>query len=187
MSSGAVVVEGPHPPRLIVSVTEIRRRPGSRIDVHRTLEATGLALPDVGVRVPDGSDVVLDGELESIHEGVVLTAQVSVPWVGECRRCLRDVEGLAEIDIREIWETKPTEGETWPLEQDHIDIGPLLHDTALLALPLAPLCGDDCAGPAPDALPVVVEGGPVPGDDGTDADPEPPRDPRWAALDDLEL
>jgi uncharacterized protein len=170
------------PPSVLVSVTEIRRRPGSRLPVHRSIEAVGLTLTDVGV--PDGAEVSLDGELESIHDGVVLTAAATVPWVGACRRCLKEVEGVATIDLREVYEIHPVDGETWPLDHDHVDVGPLLHDTALLALPLAPLCGDDCAGPAPDSYPAVPDdeasSPPGEGDD-------PPRDPRWAALDDLDL
>lgn len=168
----------PHPPRELISVTEIRRHLGSRAPVRAGIEVEGLALSDV--RVVDGSEVVLTGEVESISDGVVLTGVVAVPWVGECRRCLGPVAGTASVDVREIYETHPVDGETWPLEHDHLDVGPLLHDTALLALPLAPLCREDCAGPAPEVYPAsVADDGP--GDDG------PPRDPRWAALDDLDL
>lgn len=173
------VADPPSPPRLIVSVTEIRRRPGSRIPVDRTIEAHALALTDVAV--PEGAEVELHGELESIHEGVVLTGEASVPWEGECRRCLRDVSGVATMDLREVFERRPTEGETWPLEQDHIDLGPILHDTALLALPLAPLCEESCEGPSPTDYPTSVE------DDSSVGESEPAKDPRWNALDDLEL
>jgi uncharacterized protein len=147
--------------------------------VRAGIEVAGLALTDV--RVVDGSEVVLTGEVESISDGVVLTGVVTVPWVGECRRCLGPVAGTASVDVREIYETRPVDGETWPLEHDHIDVGPLLHDTALLALPLAPLCAEDCAGPAPDVYPAAVA------DDPPDEHAGPPRDPRWAALDDLDL
>ena len=34
-----------------------------------------------------------------------------------------------------------------------IDLEPMVRDAVLLALPLAPLCADDCPGPAPDAVP----------------------------------
>jgi uncharacterized protein len=171
---------GQGPPREIISVTEVRRRLGSRIDVKRSIQAEGLGLSDV--HVPDHSEILLTGEVESISEGVVLTGSVAVPWEGECRRCLNPVTGTSSIEVREVFETNPVDGETWPLEQDHIDIGPLLHDTALLALPLAPLCADDCAGPAPDLYPATVatENADVPDD-------EPPRDPRWAALEGLKL
>ncbi len=169
------------PPREIISVTEIRRHLGSRLPVDRTIEAVGLGLSDV--KVPDGAEITLTGEVESISEGVVLTGSIAVPWEGECRRCLNPVTGTATVDVREVWETHPVDGETWPLEQDHIDVGPLLHDTALLALPLAPLCDADCIGPAPELYPAAVEGQ---GHDGDAAD-EPPRDPRWAALEGFEV
>lgn len=171
---------GPHPPRLIVPVTEVRRHLGSRLAIRRELVADHLALSDA--RVPDGAEVSFTGEVESIPEGVVLTGVVSAPWTGTCRRCLREVEGVATVDIREIYEVKPVDGETWPLEHDQIDLGPLLHDTALLALPLAPLCADDCQGPAPDLFPARVEP-----DEAVDSEAPPPKDPRWAALEDLDL
>jgi uncharacterized metal-binding protein YceD (DUF177 family) len=90
---------------------------------------------------------------------------------------------VAELEIREVYETKPTDGETWPLVHDHVDLGPLLHDVALLALPLAPLCAEGCLGPDPDRFPARAA---VEGDADADDDARP-KDPRWAALDDLEL
>ena len=87
-------------------------------------------------------------------------------------------------EVREVFEPRPVEGETYPLADDTVDLEPMVRDAVLLALPLAPLCGDDCLGPAPDVFPAVVEGdGPV--DDGDREAAEPPADPRWAALDEL--
>ena len=63
---------------------------------------------------------------------------------------------------------------------DDIDLEPLIREAVLLDLPVAPLCGDDCRGPAPDTYPAEPAADP-------DPDAEPPRDPRWAALDDLDL
>jgi len=167
------------PPQLLVSVVEVRRRPGTRRPVSQRLEAHGLGLPDA--RVPEGAEISFEGEVESLHDGVVLTGVAEVPWEGECRRCLDPVAGVATVDVREVWSTSPADGEVWPLEHDHIDVGPLLRDLALLALPLAPLCGDACRGPAPEAFPATVE------DDPALDDEAPALDPRWAALDDLDL
>ena len=73
-------------------------------------------------------------------------------------------------------EPTPTEGETWPLGDESIDLLPALREAMLLALPLAPLCRDDCEGPEPDRFPTgVAEDEPV----------ERPADPRWAALDEF--
>lgn len=167
------------PPKLPISVTEVRRTPGTRKAVTRSLEAKALALSDVGVI--DGTDIVLDGTLESISEGVVLTGTVAVPWAGSCRRCLRDITGTTVVDVREIYEAQPTDGETWPMANEQIDVGPLLHDTALLGLPLAPLCADDCRGPVPEQFPAGLP------EDSVDVEEDAPSDPRWAALDDLEF
>ena len=54
----------------------------------------------------------------------------------------------------------------------------MVRDAVLLALPLAPLCGDDCRGPAPEAFPTGV---------GDDDRPGPLADPRWAALAELDF
>ena len=57
-----------------------------------------------------------------------------------------------------------------------MDLEPVVRDAALLNLPLAPLCRPDCAGPAPEALPVRRRRR------GAPTRRPPPRDPRWAAL-----
>jgi uncharacterized protein len=71
----------------------------------------------------------------------------------------------------------------------------MVRDAALLVLPLAPLCRDDCLGPAPDEFPALVEdaaevtvyhGEAAPDEDEVD-DGDGARDPRWAALDQLKF
>src|SRR6185436_90813 len=116
-----------------------------------------------------------------------VSGRVRAPWVGECRRCLEEVVGDAAVDVQEIFERSPTEGETWPLGPDDIDLEPVVREAVLLALPLAPLCREDCMGPDPDRFPARVEDDTA---DELDTDPEeedPPKDPRWAALDELDL
>src|SRR6476661_8040208 len=108
---------------LIEHVKELRRRAGSRRDLHRTMVADGLQVSTSGV--PDGADVAIDGVLESIPGGIVVDGAVSMPWIGECRRCLTEIEGTLSTEIREIFETDPTEGETWPLHGDDLDLAPL--------------------------------------------------------------
>lgn len=143
------------------------------------MAARGLGLSSAGV--PDGDDVTIDGVVESIPGGIALDGTVTASWVGECRRCLNEVEGTSTVTVREIFETDPTDGETWPLAGDQIDLGPLMHDTVLLNLPLAPLCSAACRGPAPELFPAIIgERNPS-----IDRIAEPASDPRWAALDEL--
>src|SRR3954470_8818646 len=157
--------------QVIEHVSELRRRIGSRRELHRVMPARGLGLSSAGV--PEGDEVMIDGVLESIPEGVVVAGAVTVPWTGECRRCLKEVQGTAVAEIREIFETHPADGETWPLAGDHVDLAPMLHDPVLLTLPLAPLCTDSCRGPAPDLFPAIT---PDPDDETDVSSEEPARD-----------
>ena len=164
-------------PPLVVGVAELQRRPGTQRELHVAAPLDDVATS--AARVPAGADVAVDGVLESIEGGrVTLTAVESVPWTGACRRCLEPVHGVAEVELREVFEPAPVEGETYLLTGDELDLGSAVRDAALLALPLAPLCRDDCAGPAPEVFPT----GP---DDS--AEPEPQPDPRWAKLRELDL
>lgn len=170
---------------LLVSVAELLRHPGVRKPLQRATVLDGLAVTTAAV--PEGEEVEVDLVLEATGGGVVADGLVRAPWVGDCRRCLEPVRDVLEAEVREVFERHPTEGETYPLAEGHIDLEPLVRDAVLLALPLAPLCGPDCAGPAPERVPVSAEDGAA-GPDGADGardDAAAPRDPRWAALDEL--
>jgi uncharacterized protein len=163
-------------PVLRIGVMELRRRPGTQRDVHISTSIPGLAI--TSAHVPDDAELVLDATLESVEGGAItVTGSVEVPWAAECRRCLDEVGGVLDVEVREVFELHPTD-DTYPIDGDEVDLEPVVRDAALLSLPLAPLCGPDCRGPAPDQLPVVVEG---------EEPSEPARDPRWAALDELRL
>jgi uncharacterized protein len=161
-----------------VAVTDLLRRPGTRRAVHVAAPVPGLALSSS--RVPDGGDVDVDLTLEAIsNHSLTAAGTLRAPWSGECRRCLRPVEGEVVADVLEVFERDPVEGETYPLGADRVDLLPMVRDAVLLVLPLAPLCADDCAGADPDDYPVHAE------DEEGGAPEDAPRDPRWAALDDL--
>jgi uncharacterized protein len=154
----------------LVLTGELFRHPGAR--QHLVLAGPVRDLELSTTRLT-GDDVVADVVLEAQGDAIMLTGTVSGRWVGECRRCLEETGGEVVVDVREVFEPNPVEGETYPLGRDDLDLGPVVREALALALPLAPLCRDDCAGPDPDAHPVGLE------DDAAAADP------RWAALDAL--
>lgn len=156
------------------------RRAGTqrRVELAAPLPDLGLT----GVRVPEDEDVRAQLTIESILEGsVTATGTITAPFVGECRRCLREVEGSVDVDVQEVFEPHPVEGDTYRLDGDHVDLEPMVRDALLLALPLAPLCRDDCQGPDPDHHPVAV----AEEDEDEDQPESPPADPRWSALGEL--
>jgi uncharacterized protein len=160
-------------------VADVLRHLGTRVDFEASATLDGLATSTA--RVPDGGEVSVAVAVESTASGSVsVTGEVRAPWMGDCRRCLEPVTGELTTDVAEVFQTRPVDGETYPLVDELVDLEPLVRDAVLLALPLAPLCADDCLGPRPEAFPVEPEADPV-----VDDEAAPPRDPRWAALDGL--
>jgi uncharacterized protein len=155
------------------SVVEILNQPGARQPVHVEMPLDGAVV--VASEVPPGTSVRLDGVLEWAVEGVLATGTVAAPWRGECRRCLTPVGGVVEAPVQELFERRPVEGETYPLAGDEVDLEPMVREAVLLALPLAPLCREECLGICPTCGADRNEGmcACVPDE----------RDPRWAALD----
>ena len=160
---------------------ELRRRPGTQRPVALRTHVPGLAI--TASRVADGAELAVDGALEAIEGAITISGTVTAPWVGDCRRCLDPVEGTLEVALSEVFEARPVDGETYPLDGDEVDLEPVVRDAVLLHLPLAPLCRPDCPGPAPASFP--ASGVTDPDGDDDDEPVEHERDPRWAALDEL--
>lgn len=162
---------------LRIRVTDLRRRPGTRDEVSRRVRLGGLRVGDSEVADPP---VEVDVALESLSDGVRVEGTVRFGWTGSCRRCLGEAHGAAEAPIAELFADHPVSDEILEIDDGFVDLGDVVRDTVLLGLPVAPLCRDDCEGPAPGEFPVAVEADP-----GTEAAPEAPADPRWAALAEL--
>jgi uncharacterized protein len=165
---------------LVLDTRDLGRAPGSMREVQRRILApAGLGL-DI-VWVPQGAPLVLDLRMESVTEGVLVTGSVTAPITGECGRCLDELSGEFTGEICELYaypqsatdETAEAD-EIHRIEDDLIDLGPVVHDTVVLGLPISPLCREDCAGLCPDCGLRL--------DDLPEAHTHVVIDPRWAAL-----
>jgi uncharacterized protein len=150
--------------------------------VSRTVPAPA----DLGIevlRVPEGSPVELDLRLEAVMEGVLVTGTAHASLAGECVRCLEPITDEVDVRFQELYvyedHALPEEedDEVSTLQDDLVDLEPLLRDAVVLALPFQPLCRDDCPGLCPDCG-VRLAGDP-------DHAHEAAIYPRWAALADL--
>lgn len=166
---------------LRLGVGDLLQRPGTRREIQREVTISS-ELRVTGSAVPAGSVAELDLVVESTADPGTLTVTGSVraAWEGECRRCLTTISGELDAEVHELFARRPIDEEIWPIEGEEIDLAEVAREALLLALPLAPLCRDDCTGPAPDAFPTGTD---LPAPDAEDG--EPPVDPRWAALDEL--
>ena len=121
--------------------------------------AIGLPL----IAVPEGDLLELDIRLESVTEGVLVTADLYTVAVGECIRCLDPVEVIIDKQIRELYRYEPTndrgrkkrkDGEDIDLEDEDelqmegevADLELPIIDAIILDLPVNPLCSEDCQG-----------------------------------------
>lgn len=161
-----------HP--FVVPTGELFRHRGARHRVELVGALPGLALSTTRLT---GRDVVADLVLEAQSDSVTVTGTVTGEWAGECRRCLGSTGGAVVVEVSEVFEPDPVEGETYPLGREEVDLEPVLREALALALPVAPLCDDLCAGPDPASHPVTIAR-----DEGDEARVP---DPRWGALDAL--
>ncbi len=163
-----------------LELRELGRRPGSMQELDRTLAApAGWRLELVGV--PEGAPVHLRLRLEAVMEGVLVSGDIEVPVEGQCARCLDPFEDTLELDVQELYaypgsttEATSEEDEVRLVEGERIDLEPMVRDTVVLALPLSPVCTEDCAG--------LCAGCGQRLDDLPDDHSHELVDPRWAGL-----
>ena len=166
---------------LVLDTREPGRRPGSQRHVTRSVPAPA----DLGIevlQVPEGSQIELDLRLEAVMEGVLVSGTADASLSGECARCLEPIHDEIVVDLQELYvyadHALPGEDdEVSALQDDLLDLEPLLRDAVVLALPFTPLCRDDCPG-------LCTECGARLADD-PDHTHDEAIDPRWAVLTEL--
>lgn len=173
--SGPAGASGP----LVLRVGDLLATPGRRRSVGGTYVVDGMTVGAGGI-VEDVVELHL--VLECQAGRIMVSGTVEACWELECRRCLGPVRVPVVPRLTEVFEVSPAEGETFPLVGEQVDLVPMLAQTVLLTLPLAPLCDETCQGPVEGAHYGSAREGE---DDDGDGPSRPQRDPRWAALDDF--
>ena len=150
---------------------ELPRRAGEMKEYQLDLEILeSVGVPLVAVAVGDVIEV--DMRLESVAEGILLSADVYAVAKGECIRCLDPVEITVERKIQELYRYEPTnekggkrkksgrndrtdevdleeDDELW-LDGNVMNLETPIRDAIVLDLPVNPLCSEDCLGLCPD-------------------------------------
>ncbi|NHC44651.1 DUF177 domain-containing protein [Motilibacter sp. K478] len=146
--------------------------------VSRTVAAPeGLGI-DV-LSIPVGAELDLELRLEAVMEGVLVSGTARAAVTGECVRCLDPLEQQLEVSFQELYaypessSAEADEDEVRLLEGDLLDVEPVVRDAVVLALPLQPVCTEDCPGLCADCGARLADE-PGHGHDVVDA--------RWAAL-----
>ena len=161
-----------------VPVFDLMHRPGEMRE--RALDVTvdeGYGNAVIGVRT--GAQVHLDVRLESLHDGILVSADVDTIALGECVRCLDDVSLPVEVEIQELFAYSVDEAFDYTVVGDHVDLEPLVRDAVVMSLPFQPVCRPDCPGLDPETGERLA--------DFPDRKPREVIDPRWSALAELQL
>lgn len=160
----------------VESVRDIINRPGEMRE--RTLDViTPEGFGEALATIPAGTPLSMDLRLESVHEGILVSADVRTTMHGECGRCLKDFDAPFQVEFQELFAYTPTEADEYGVHGDHVDLEPPLRDAVVLALPFQPVCRPDCPGLDPESGELR--------DAGADVAPDGIVDPRWAALADF--
>lgn len=123
------------------------------------------------ISVPAGELIEVDARLESVTEGILLSADVYAVAQGECIRCLDPLEIVIERKIQELYNYEPTNergkkkrksstedltsedlevAEEFIMDGDILDLEPPIRDAILLSLPTNPVCSQECLGLCPE-------------------------------------
>jgi uncharacterized protein len=156
-----------------VSVVDIVHRPGEMRE--KTIDVTvddemGNAV--IGLR--KGAEMTIEARLESLHDGILVSGEVDAVAKGECVRCLIDVSIPVEVEFQELFAYSFDEAFDYQVQDDHVDLEPLVRDAVVLSLPFQPVCQEDCLGLCPECGVRLLDN---PGHEHA-----APVDPRWAAL-----
>ncbi|MFT4219496.1 MAG: YceD family protein [Microbacterium sp.] len=130
------------------------------------------------VSVAAGEPIEVDTRLESVHEGILVTAEAETAYEGVCGRCLTDIRQPLKVEFQELFAYPGEEAADLEVQDDHVDLETEVRDAIVLSLPFQPVCRPDCPGLDPET-----------GDrrDGSaGAAPREALDPRWAALAELQ-
>jgi uncharacterized protein len=114
--------------------------------------------PELDMRPSDGG-ITLSGRLEPAGDEYLLRGALRGGLVTQCARCLEPATLALDVPVMLTFaehEEPGIEGEDDGTEDDVIyfsdgviDVGPEIRDELLLALPMGPLCREDCAGICP--------------------------------------
>ncbi|MDO4242662.1 MAG: DUF177 domain-containing protein [Actinomyces sp.] len=169
---------------LVVDIVDLSTQAGSTKDVHLEVPAPADLGTEV-IGVPPGSPILVDAELTSLDDGVLVRGRADLSVHGQCVRCLRDLDEQRTVSFDELYllpEAARAQAEQGDEEADDLfllgdtglDLEPALRDALVLTLPFRPLCTPQCAGLCPQCGERIED---LPTDHSHES-----IDPRWSAL-----
>lgn len=165
---------------LVFLSRQLRRQPGSSHHQHRSV-AVHQDWGNTVCHAEASDEIAVDFLLESAHDGILVTGEAEVPIVAECVRCLQPLSWTEKLSVQQFFaypevESHPDDQQDEDvarIEGDLLDLRGAFRDAVVLALPLSPVCREDCPGLCSECGFAMAQ----------DAQHRHERiDPRWSAL-----
>lgn len=152
-----------------VPIAQMSARIGQSMHLDHIFPAP-QGIGDCVIGIKPGADVHIEGDFDTVVDGLMFHGTLTAPVHAQCSRCLiglrRDwpVKVYAffpyadkhathnkkheQDDTCEIWDENDDSGNVYPLVAggDFADVEALIRDTYVTELPLQPLCEPDCRG-----------------------------------------
>lgn len=147
------------------------------------------ALGDVGRGIA-GEAGSFEARVDKVGDKILVQGRAGMPAQLQCARCLTAFEVDLGFDITHVLEPKPEDDSEEELELGdgdldvsyidgpEFDISEVVREHMHLALPMNPLCKDECAGLCDQCGGDLNQG---------DCGCKAPVDPRWSALAEIKL
>lgn len=152
---------------------DLVHRPGEMREFDLELTVTER-MGNAVIGVEPGASLHAAVRLEALHDGILVTAEVDTTATGECVRCLQEISNPVEVEFQEVFAYSEDEAFDYQVQDDHVDLEPVVRDLVVLSLPFQPVCQEDCLGMCPQCGVRLL--------DNPGHEHEEPIDPRWAAL-----
>ena len=171
---------------LRINIVELLRQPGSERRVEHEISSADLQCELAPGQFEISGMVSVDVTAVSATDDVSVAGSISIPWSGECRRCLQAISGIQVVEFDERFAPArsrnrigSSEIDVSIIDGDQIDLLEPIRETVMIETPMSVLCSESCEGICDvcgadrnnDSCECVVV----------------VRDERWAALDGLEL
>ena len=171
---------------LRINIVELLRHPGTERRVEHEISSTELNCELAPGQCEISGMVAIDVNAISATDDVSVTGSVSIPWSGECRRCLKAISGVHTVDFDERFaparnrnRIASSDGDVSIIEGDQIDLLEPIRETVMIETPMSVLCSDTCEG--------ICDVCGTNRNEGSCECVVVVRDERWAALDGLKI
>ncbi|MFM6980043.1 MAG: YceD family protein [Micrococcales bacterium] len=131
--------------QFLVKVHDLINKPGQMREYELDFELAEQ-FGEGSAFVAKGAKLELDLRLESVHEGILATGDIFTTAKSECSRCLDALKLDVEVDFQELFAYSGTSEDDLLVQDDSIDLDPVIRDAVVLSLPFTPVCSPDCAG-----------------------------------------